>query len=72
MGIVCALCVVLVVLVLCKWGFVMLLNIVLYPPIFCSIGTGLTLYSIINWGFKTTVLIVLGLVCIYFLNRNKH
>ena len=70
--IISVICVVLIIVALCKCGVKLLLNIILHPAVLILIGVGLIIWGIIVKGIGATVLIVLGLIALYFLRRNKH
>jgi len=65
-------CIVLIVLVLCRWGIQTLLDILCRPWVIIPTGIFIVIWATKEFGIGTAVLFTLGLVSIYILRRNKR
>lgn len=65
-------CIVLIVLVLCRWGIQLVLDILCRPWVIIPLGIFIVIWAIKELGIGTAVLFTLGLVSIYILRRNKR
>ena len=67
-----AICVIVIVIAICKVGIEALLNIILSPVGLICLIVGLLIWGIISWGLGITVLIILGVISLYFIMGKRH